>query len=249
MNGPTQFARFAYPPNELGYCGPDDRAALLEYASSGIVDGGLRRLAHAFEGAWPYLELVAGCNDVADPLDARVVEAYWLGNDLADNVDPLVLWRSVEDRFRRRAGRAWSTLTEAMSDTARPTHAFHVFAVYPHVGLLRAGVGEPALAVLDRCRIRWGRVLATDATTVTVRSRPLEYDGRHLRLGTGRVEIARWGSHGLDLVESPPVGAWVALHWDWVCATLRPQQLFQLRRHTTLELDRVNAGASAMVST
>ena len=27
--GAVLFARYAYPPNELGYCGPDDAAAIL----------------------------------------------------------------------------------------------------------------------------------------------------------------------------------------------------------------------------
>ena len=29
LPGPVLFARYAYPPNALGYCGPDDPAALL----------------------------------------------------------------------------------------------------------------------------------------------------------------------------------------------------------------------------
>ena len=41
-----------------------------------------------FEGAYPYLELIASENGIADPLDARVVEAYWLGNDLLEHVGP-----------------------------------------------------------------------------------------------------------------------------------------------------------------
>lgn len=240
MNGPSLFARFAYPPNELGYCGPEDHAALLGYATSGVVDPGLRDLARGFDGAWPYLELLAGCNGVRDPLDARVVEAYWIGNELTESVEPTTLWQSVEDRFRGRAGPGWSTVTEAMTMAARPTHAFHVFSIYPHVGLLRAGVVEPSLEVLDRCRIRWGSVLDVDGPSVTVRSRPLVYDGRRLGLGDERIELARWGGHG-GSGDRPTPGAWVALHWDWVCASLDHVQLGRLRRHTATELDRANA--------
>ena len=68
------FVRYAYPPNALGYCGPDDFAAFREYAVAGVADQGLVQLAQAFSGAWPYLELIsAGCG-IGDPLDHRVVE-------------------------------------------------------------------------------------------------------------------------------------------------------------------------------
>ena len=32
--GAAMFARYAYPPNELGYCGPGDGRDLLEYVSA-----------------------------------------------------------------------------------------------------------------------------------------------------------------------------------------------------------------------
>ena len=73
--GPLLFARYAYPPNALGLCGSEESRALLEYGHAGASDEGLGELARAFEGAWPYLTLIAGANGIRDPLDARVVEA------------------------------------------------------------------------------------------------------------------------------------------------------------------------------
>ena len=43
--GPILFARYAYPPNALGYCGPADSGALLEYAAGPVSDAGLAALA------------------------------------------------------------------------------------------------------------------------------------------------------------------------------------------------------------
>ena len=80
--GPILFARYAYPPNALGYCGPPDSGALIGAAAPATDLDGLSRLAARFEGAWPYLRLIARCNGIADPLDPRVVEAYWIGNEL-----------------------------------------------------------------------------------------------------------------------------------------------------------------------
>ncbi len=181
-SGPTLFARFAYPPNSLGYCGRDEHRTLLEYAASGVVDGDLRSLARSFEGAWPYLELIAAANGIGDPLDRRVVEAYWIGNDLLEHVPMSLLGASLEARFRGPAGREWSRLAEVIPAAPLLQHGLHVFAVYPWVGLLRGADGGEPLRVLDRCRVRWGRVEEVDGDHANVRSRPLVWDG--LALGT-----------------------------------------------------------------
>jgi len=61
---------------------PGDPDALLGAASEGGKQEGLRHVAARFEGAWPYLQLIAACNGIGEPLDRRVVEAYWVGNEL-----------------------------------------------------------------------------------------------------------------------------------------------------------------------
>src|SRR3954454_8571301 len=100
--GPVLFARYAYGPNRLGYCGPDAVTELFEEGTSGADDRALRELARRFEGAWPYLELIAHANGLSDALDRRVVEAYWLGNDLLDAVGPSAFGESLTAPFRPR---------------------------------------------------------------------------------------------------------------------------------------------------
>lgn len=239
QDGALLFARFAYPPNELGYCGPGDSGALLERVAAGAAGPGLRELARAFEGAWPYLELIAGLNGLADPLDRRVVEAYWVGNALLDRVRPLDMCRSLEDRFAARVGPRFDRLVVAGARGALPHHAFHVFGVYPWVGLLRSGTVVQPLHVLDRCRIRWGVVESVDGDTAVVRSRPLLWDGVRLGLGLPRPEQVRVGAAGRGLV-APAAGDWCALHWDWVCDVLTPRRLMALQRYSARQMDLVN---------
>jgi len=241
--GPTLFARYAYPPNALGYCGPDDPAALLGLATDTRPrHADLRQLAARFEGAWPYLELIAGCNGIGDPLDRRVVEAYWVGNDLLARVPPAALWRSLDERFRRRAGRLFEPMAAAVPLGGVPHHSFHVFAVYPWLGLLRAGREGPALTVLDRCRIRWGTVESVDGDHVVVRTRLLTFRGSQLLLGEhDEVEVARWAIGGTTFVAALSPGDAVSLHWDWVCDRLSPPALRRLQRWSAHTLAVVNA--------
>ena len=243
-DGPTLFARYAYPPNELGYCGPDDHNALLQYASAGVIDPGLAQLARGFSGAWPYLELIAGATRIGHPLDRRVVEAYWLGSSLLHRIDMQTFGSSLVDRFRKRAGSGWGYLAEAIPAGALPTHSFHVFGIYPWVGLLRGERAEHPLHVLDRCRIRWGRVLTVDGDRATVLSQPLTWDGSQLALGEYREETATRGTSGLGLANDLGPGDWVSMHWDWICDRLSRRQLVNLRRYSMLELDVTNRRVS-----
>ncbi len=82
------FGRYAFPPNQLGYCGAPDYLALFEYVAQHRADKGLIELERRFEGAYPYLQLIAQANGIPDPFDRRVVEAYWIGNACLDGVEP-----------------------------------------------------------------------------------------------------------------------------------------------------------------
>ena len=207
-DGALLFARYAYPPNELGYCGGDDHRALLEQTSAGVADGGLRQALRGFEGAWPYLELIAAANHLEDPLDARVVEAYWLGSRLLERVRPALFAGSLDERFRRRAGRSWPALAQAIHKGAIPHHSFHVLGVYPFVGLIRSGIVSEPLHVLDRCRIRWGRVIAVTGDKAVVQSQPLEWDGHRLVLGGVSDEVAVTGEGPMRLGSALAAGDW-----------------------------------------
>lgn len=241
--GPLLFARYAYPPNALGLCGADVPRTLLEYGAARESDGGLAELARTFDGAWPYLELIAGANGVADPLDARVVEAYWVGNELLDRVDPRALVAHLDDRFRGRLGRSRERVYAAASVDAVPHHCFHVFAVYPWLGLLRSGVVEQPLHVLDQCRTTPARVTSAGADTARVVARPLRFENGLLRLGPPCEREVRWRDASLSLVRPPTPGELVSLHWDFVCDTLTPAAAAALGRETVRALAAANRPA------
>lgn len=239
--GPIRFARYAYGPNRLGYCGPEEVRELFEQATDGGEDGALRALARQFEGAFPYLELIARSNGIPDPLDERVVEAYWLGSPLLERVRPADLGPSLEHRFRPRlGGDGWRWLATKPAAGAVPVHAFHVLDVFPRLGLMRTGATDRAMEVMDSCRIRWGRVLERDGDWLVVSAVPLEMVEAKLHLAAPRVERIRGWIDGAGFVDDVRPGDVLSIHWDWACERLDRRRFAALRAWTLREIEIAN---------
>ena len=227
-SGPLAFARFALPPNALGYCGTPDHDALAGHARSGVDDRELRELCRSFEGAWPYLELIAGASGVPDPLDPRVVEAYWIGNGLLEDVRARPFGDHLDARFRARtANGEWRWLADKPAAGAVPHHSFHVLEVMPRIGMLRAGQVQAILPAMASCLVRPARVVerAPDGT-LTVMARQLE-------LADGRYRLGEPGLEHLAASSDETPGDPIAVHWGWSCGRLASAQASALGR--TLE--------------
>ncbi|MDN4473486.1 DUF6390 family protein [Demequina zhanjiangensis] len=249
LDGAILFGRYAFPPNERGYCGPDRADELLERVSVGASGRALEEVARGFDGAWPYLEVIGESLGRA-PLDPLVVRTYWLGGPLLVRCGGRRFASSLESRFRPRLTRLdFERLADAVAHGATPHHSFHVFGVYPWVGLLRGGTVDAPLEVLDRCRISWGRVMNVSGETAHVETRRLTWDGRRLVLGSARVEPMRLRRGELVLSRAIEAGDWVSLHWDWVCDRLTRTDLADLQRSTARELAAVESCAYAAPAT
>lgn len=240
-SGPALFARYAYGPNRFGYCGPDAAAELFGEGAIGGDERALRSLARSFEGAWPYLELIARANGIADPLDRDVVSAYWLGSPLLDAVTPARFAESLETRFQPRLrADAWRWLLATPASGAVPVHAFHVLDVFPRVGLLRSGSTDRALEVMDACRIRWGRVLERAGSSLVVNAVPLELRDGKLCLGPARIETVEAWRDGASFVDGAKPGDVIAIHWSWACERLTSPRLADLQAWTKHQLAVAN---------
>lgn len=241
IDGPQMFARYAYPPNRHGYCGPEDSDAVLQYGSAGIADRGFTELAQGFKGAWPYLELIAAGVNIRNPLDRRVVEAYWVGSPLLEKIGSTAICDSMEDRFRAKAGSYFPHVSDGVIAGGVPDHNFAVLVVSPWIQLMRDDRKAPtAVAQLDRCRIRWGQVVSLIGDEAVVRIRPLVWDGIRLMLGDPCMETAKIAADGTGFLTDLQVGDIVSLHWDWVCDRLTANHLRQLQLSTARHLRIAN---------
>lgn len=224
------FARYAYAPNALGYCGPPLAATLRDGSAAEV-----RAAAARFSGAWPYLCVLSALTRIADPLDRRLVESYWLGGGVGAGVDPADFHAALLDIIGPQAGRYWSHLTPDLAREAAPNHCFHVFGVYPWTRFL--GRGEHPLSVLDNCRISWGTVVSRAGDAVEVSRRALAWDGRSLTLTQPSVRVLDVWADGYSPVPDVAVGDEVAVHWGRLCGRLQPGQVRALADSTDRQLE------------
>ena len=232
LAGALLFGRYAFPPNQLGYCGPDDSAALFEYVAEKRPDQGLVELERRFEGAYPYLCLIAHANGIADPFDERVVEAYWIGNRLLSGVGSKALHESMRERFQpRMTGTDFRWLTTKLG-AARPHHNFHVFDIYVRTGLMRDDRARVAVGAMDSCRISWGAVVSVDGAELVVERPELIYKDAKLALSEPRATRVARQRDGRGFIDDSKPGDVVSVHWSWACDRLTPSALARLRQAT-----------------
>lgn len=222
------FARYAGAPNRLGYCGPADPAA-MDSADR------IRAAAPHFSGAWPYLRVLSRLTGIADPLDHRLVESYWLGGGVGETIDPLTF--TAELLATIGSGAQWSHLTEDLAAEAAANHCFHVLGVYPWTRLPVTGHDDHPLHVLDSCRITSATVTACDSAGFEVRCRRLT------RTGTTLTRTEPVTTRVTADERTPPEiapGDLVALHWGRVCDRLTAEQHEALENSTARQLTLTN---------
>ena len=230
--GHALFARYAFPPNELGYCGPPGTGDLPGGDATDLAD-----YAREFDGAWPYLSAIADAAGQPDPLDEQVVRSYWVGGPLLDLLDPPTLLARLQDAF---SGQVTGLLADVSPDNVLANHSFHVFVVYPWARFLDRDPSTP-VKVMQDCRIRWGVVDEVHEEHAVIVSRPLTYDAGGLGLGEPVAERVRWCRDGASLAPAPVPGQTVSAHWDWICGALSGAEAADLEAATRATLTLVNA--------
>lgn len=244
-NGAILAARYAFMPNRLRYCGGDRNSLLFSYVCQNQPDQGLNDLLTEFETMHPYLKLIAQANKILDPFDYRVVEAYWIGNDLLKNVSLNKFYYHLIDEQKLNKKISPKLMEKVYGKIplgAKPHHSWHVLNIPKRTGYYPV---EHTLETLEKCRIGWGRVSKLPESKnidsrIEISYQPVVFKDNKLILGE---EITKKVYNAFDnqgFVGDLRLGDYVSFHWDWVCDRLSWEQVRNLKKWTQHNLNLAN---------
>ncbi len=236
-------AKHAFMPNNLGYCGPDENAKLLESLEAGKPGEALVGSLQKFEAAYPFLKLIARSSG-RQVFDYSVPEAYWVGNGLLHRV-PAADFYSFSHRELRGKDRARTKeLFKLLDGSALPHHTFYVMSTYA----ASTAADGPSLGnesqrklveLINNCRISWGTVRSVRAKEIEVLVQPVSVVGGSLALSRPVMKSVRYNPE-VRPFGSVRKGDVVSLHWNYACDVLDGRQQRNIVRYTKEDLALVN---------
>ncbi|MBU0670979.1 hypothetical protein KKF29_02365 [Patescibacteria group bacterium] len=240
MTGILSCTTYAFMPNKLSYCGPDNNRDLLEYGATRTVDAGLKNILSDFQNLWPYLKFIANNNKIADPFDNRVVEAYWVGNELLENTTMKGFHRHLIDTLQIKKKLDPASLEYLIGKIplgAKPHHTFHVLNVF-----LRTGHWALAnvLETIDNCRVGWGQISQIEKDHFMVRTQPLVMREKKLELGQPIIKKIKKTIDDKTFINVANLNDWVSFHWGFACEKINIRQVVNLQRYTTEAIKLAN---------
>lgn len=191
-----------------------------------------------FSTLYPYLELIARSNNIKDPLDRKVVEAYWLGNMLLKKVKTRSFSIHLSDTLELKKKVVPKELNHSLSKLdqgALPNHAFHVTNIYRRTGHLDI---PQTIQTMDACLINWGKVTKADHLSLTVQTQSLKTGPQgKLYFQNGIDRVLYWQGEKDKLKNTIKAGDFVSYHWGYVCHKLNRPQLSNLIYYNNLAIN------------
>lgn len=254
ISGELLHAKHAFPPNSLGYCGPDLRGKIEEFLHGQSNREVLIPYLTKFEAAYPFVKMIAKSTG-RQPFDYEVTEAYWLGNSLLDRVEPIHFYEftlgELASSRRMKAGKKdlmkkeeAKSLFRELGPAVKPHHTFYVLNMFakPSEDL---GIHGKVLELMDSCRISWGKVLEVKRDSLIVDRPSLSITGQNqLALTEPRVKEVSYDPE-ISSFDSIHTGDWVSLHWSFASEKLNATQLRNLIKYTKLDIQAANRSPKA----
>lgn len=233
MSGPRLSVSYGYIPCMLGLCGPEDKKrkkAIIDYLKGKLGEKEIRKIILEFKAAYPCYKLIAKCNKIVDPLDQKVIEAYWCGNPLLRKVKVSDYAKMMTKEFLP-LGKMPKEKIEKLPKKAIPYHTFHVLFIGSVTGRF-----QESEKGLDLCRVSWGKVEKIEKDKLTVLRQPLEF-GKKIKLGKSELKKLKWVKSILPKVQ---VGDWVSIHWGTAVEKLDKTKLENIRKYMQYTLDIID---------
>ncbi|NQV00719.1 MAG: hypothetical protein HQ537_01160 [Parcubacteria group bacterium] len=239
--GILRCARYAFMPNKLDLCGPDKNRDILYYCETQEVDKGLSLILKEFQVLYPYLKFIAYSNQIKDPFDERVIEAYWIGNQLLENIDKSRLYNHLanEQQLKKKLNKKlFKKVTDKISLGAKPHHSFHVLSVLKRTGNVDI---MHTLNSMDLCKISWGRIKKVSKTNLEVEYNPLAFENNKLKLDSLINYKVLYQINNSGSIKKPQVNQWISFHWGFACEILNNLQVNNLKKYTLESIQLFNS--------
>lgn len=239
MQGVKLAALFSYMPNKLKYCGPKNSSTLFyNYLKNNANRNKIKSLLIKFEALYPYLEIISEKNN-KDPFDYEVVEAYWLGNKLAE-LDKEAAVKLIGMLTKRGlVGSIAKELTkklESLNTKTTPlTHLFNV--VFVGVGAVTQSV-PTIIENMDKCRISWGAVCEIKDKSLILEYNRLKKknEGYFIDKDVEKIKV----NYDKNFLNDIRVGDKVAVHWGLAVKKLGSKELENLKTYTQKVIELVS---------
>lgn len=209
---------FSYSPNHKGYCGRDSAGdAFTQCITKGHCSTVPKELKH-FIVLYPYLRTIAALTGLS-PFDYKVIEAYWIGNNLLENIQ-VSGYEVLLKEFTKQGVPSWliDSLKKKKPKQFIPNHLFQVL----HIGVGQASGSVPFdIRSINSCMIRWGKVIAEKADSkIVISLKKLSQSKKGYKLKSVKEVMS---SEACPFFK-PKVGDLVAVHWGHVVKRLTKRE-------------------------
>ncbi|MEI7604101.1 MAG: DUF6390 family protein [bacterium] len=229
-------AYFAGKPNAMHYCGTD---SAINSISDCIVSGNcssLREEYSHFKALYAYLKLY-GEKFGLDYFDKKIIEAYWIGNELLEQFDRNDFFTLLDNLESNGAPKLFiyeqREKFEKVNVRFIPHHAFNV--TFIGVGNVTGSV-EYNIENINNCLIRYGNISNIDDDKVTVNTYKYQIENTILIRKNCEEEL------GLNKTFFPyvKIGDSVAFHWKDLCNILNDDEKSRLDEYETTIMNDLN---------
>ncbi len=246
-------AKYAVSPNFFGFCGPNENQSIVDHLKENIADKELTHILSHFETMFPYLQLIARKNKIFDPFNQKVVEAYWIGNELLRPITALEYQAFSQEKLfldKKIDSKNFAHLKfKILNFKFYPHHAFHVFNIFKRTG---HDSSFHTLKTMDECRIGWGKIvqnsklkikndsLKLKVYSVIVEAKVLTIKDNQLGLSEPKIKELKVDYRGKIFLDNLKIGDWVSFHWGMLCDKLTDKQVKNLEFYTKMAIDFFN---------
>lgn len=226
-------ARFALPPNSLGYCG---RNSAPERFKACVINGKCTDVETEFKKFIvlnPYIKTISKLTQKAYA-DYEVIESYWLGNNQLKKAKAKD-YADLIKNFKKQGVPDWlvNELKTKIPTKFIPTHLFQIL----HVGVGRASGSVPFnIETVNNCMIRWGKVIKFKDNQATVKLTSLKKLATKYKL----TYITETHPYIPEFLPNLKVGDTVAVHWKQVVKKLTKNEEKNLAYWTNQVLSNVH---------